>query len=94
MTHYTCDRCGVDVPAKGNSSARDVEIDWPDAPKEKGVVVLYYSVKVPAKRSEDSAKEPDLCGDCVAHILHEIASMLDTDRVPRELVAAEAKGQD
>lgn len=72
--HYTCDRCGADC-SKGIGQSHGVEIDWPDAEGEKETVALQFSVNRPRVDFET----PDLCGDCYAHILNMVASMLDTD---------------
>lgn len=81
-THYTCDRCGVDIREHGYQRVRGVTIDWPDAKDEKQTVELVFDVRYPQPPSSESVFRPDLCDDCYAWILHEVASMLDTDREP------------
>lgn len=78
MTHYTCDRCGTKTSHHGWKQARSVDIHWPDDDMALKEVVLLYDVHWPG----DESRRPDLCDDCLAHILHEVASRLDSDRVP------------
>jgi hypothetical protein len=89
-THYTCDRCGVDINEHGHQRIREIEIDWPPPHGRRGraVVELMFDVRHPQPPSSDSIMRPDLCDDCYAHILHEVASMLDTDREPEPAVQA------
>ena len=84
-THYTCDRCRAEIHAPGRQGIqREVSIEWPGAKAEgayeRETVVLTFGVHI---RPYDP-ESPDLCNDCLAHILHEVASMLDTDKVPME----------
>lgn len=84
-THYTCDRCGAGLHGPGRQIAREATIDWPDnGQRDTDTVILTFSVQ----RHPWDPETPDLCDDCYAHILHEVASMLDTDRTPMEKVEA------
>jgi hypothetical protein len=84
VTHYTCDRCGVDGIDHGYKRTREVCIEWPNT-KDGARVELVFDVLWPPRGMEGSVSRPDLCDDCYAHILHEVASMLDTDREPRPI---------
>lgn len=78
MTRYTCDRCEAEIHRPGRSEMREVWIGWPDKedPFFKQQVVLSFGVTI---RPYDP-ETPDLCDDCYAHILHEVASMLDAEQ--------------
>lgn len=81
-THFTCDRCGTDIHEHGYQREREVTVEWPDARDEKQSVVLKFDVVFPPRGVDGDRTRPDLCDDCYAFILHEVASMLDTDREP------------
>jgi hypothetical protein len=61
----------------GHALVREVLIEWPskDEPNAKEAVVLTFSTHI---RPFDP-ETPDLCDDCLAHVLCVVASMLDTD---------------